>query len=30
MEEEDIKETLRDVLNELYSKETKKERLTPS
>jgi hypothetical protein len=30
MDEEDIKETLRDVLNELYSKETKKERTKPS
>jgi len=27
MEDEDVRETLRDVLNELYSKETKKERL---
>jgi hypothetical protein len=30
MDEEDIKETLRDVLNELYSKENKKERTKPS
>jgi hypothetical protein len=30
MKEEDIKETLRDVLNELYSKETKKKRLESS
>jgi hypothetical protein len=30
MDEEDIKETLRDVLNELYSMETKKERTKPS
>lgn len=30
MKEEDIKETLRDVLNELYSKETKREKPTSS
>ena len=30
MDEQDIKETLRDVLNELYSKESKNEKTKPS